>query len=215
MRAKWLCSILVIFAVACASHPDELAYEDLRTDLLHSDLPLFTDSENMWPQHFADDGSFGCVTRVAVGDWAFREKNSEEIVWYRIDNYGVFHCWALLGSSHERAELEAAEATPTFFVFLGEEAGQELWVAQIGVVPGSEYVLLARSPADGTIDAFDVLQRRCPSQDMRNAGPIDILFTQYCAVNNRTDLLRLARQMVHLPPVGTLSLAPSKTKKAQ
>lgn len=169
----------------------------------------------MWPRHFSEDGSFGCVTRVALGDWTFREQDSHEVVWYRIDNYGVFHCWALFGESYGREELDAVDMNPAFFVYLGEEAGRELWVAQIGVVPGSEYILLARSPAGGVIDEFDVLQTHCPPEYVRDAGKVSILVTRYCSVNDPADLERLGREMMQLPVLGKLSLEPNKSTQAQ
>lgn len=217
MRAKWLYTLLLVLTVSCASHPEKPRYAnpDLQTARLHSDLPLFTDVDDMWPRHFSEDGSFGCVTRIALGDWSFRERDSEEVVWFRIDNYGVFHCWALFGESYDREGLDTVDMKPAFFVFLGEEAGRELWVAQVGVVPGSEYVLLARSPADGVIDDFDVLQRRCPPEFLRDAGTLDTLITRYCAVNCPADLERLAREMMQLPVLGKLSLEPDKSTKAQ
>lgn len=217
MHARWLYILQVFLLVSCTSHPDETGYTnpDLQIERLHSDLPLFTDIDDMWPRHFSEDGSFGCVTRIALGDWVFREQGSDEIVWYKIDNYGVFHCWALFGKSYDREELSAVDMKPAFFVFLGEEAGRELWVAQIGVVPGSEYMLLARSPADGVIDDFDVLQMRCPQNYLRDVGALDILITRYCAVNDPAALEQLAREMIQLPVLGKLSLAPNKSEKAQ
>jgi hypothetical protein len=211
MRACWLYILLAVISVSCTSHPDEPGHgrSEMHSELIHSDLPLFTHGENMWPRHFYEGRSFGCTTRVALGDWTFREQDSDEVTWFRIDNYGVFHCWALLGESGEREELDATDLKPAFFVFLGEEAGRELWVAQIGVVPGSEYVLLARSPEGSVIEEFDVLQRRCPTKYLRDADTLDTLITRYCAVNDPADLRRLARAMIKLPALGRLSLAPN------
>lgn len=188
---------------------------ELHTEVIHSDLPLFRDGgDNMWPQPFYNDDSFGCVSRVAFGDWVLREPDGENSAWYRIENYGVFHCWALLGSTYERQQLDGAELKPTFFVFLGEidtPAGErELWAAQIGARPGSDYLLLARSPAEGLIDTFDVLQTRCPHGATRDAGSLDSLLTRYCALNTQGELMRLARQMAQLPAVGTLSRAKTR-----
>lgn len=189
----------------------------MHTEVIHSDLPLFRDSgENMWPQPFYDDDSFGCVSRVAFGDWVLREPDGEESAWYRVQNYGVFHCWALVGRTYERQQLDAAELKPTFFVLLGEvdteEGERELWAAQIGARPGSEYLLLARSPAEGLIQSFEVLQTRCPPGTTRDAGSLDIIITRYCALNSQAELVRLARQMVQLPAVGTLSLTPTSAE---
>jgi len=166
----------------------------------------------MWPQSFFNKKSFGCTSRVAFGDWLLSEHDGEESTWFRVANYGVFHCFALVASASERRALEDVELEPSFFVLLGTaEIGgneRELWAIQIGGRPGSEYILLSRSPKEGLIDSFEVLQSRCPSANVRDAGPIDILITRYCSLNTQAELLRLARQMVRMPAVGTLSLSP-------
>lgn len=218
MPVRRLSTLLAVFALSCASTPRQAgsADADVHADVIHSDLPLFRGGEHVWPQPFGDEDAFGCVSRVAFGDWVFRDQHGEDSVWYRVQNYGVFHCWALLGRSSERRQLEGADLKPAFFVFLGkaevEDDERELWVAQIGARPGSEYVLLARSPAEGPIEAFEVLQTRCPPSHVRDAGQLDILLTRYCALNTQADLVRLARQMAQLPAVGTLSLAPADSE---
>ena len=128
--------------------------------------------------------------------------------WERFSNYGVFHCAAILRAAHEREDLGKALWKYGFFVRLGRmRVGShrwELWAIQKGVVPGSEYVLLARDSEDhDLIKKFRVLQRRCPSGRLRSTQ-LGIWNTRYCPVNSRQELLALARNMMRLPPLGTI-----------
>jgi hypothetical protein len=187
--------------------------DEMADDLLHADLPIFgRGAGNEWPQHFYDDDSFGCTSRVAFGDWVFRKSGAEVedgVLWYRFSNYGVFHCWVNTFRASERSELDGADFYPSFFVFLGSTrvngSDIELWTVQIGARPGSDYLLLSRGPADGLIERFNVLQAACPRANVRDAGSLDILLTRYCAVNSRNELIRLARRMAQRPPLGTLA----------
>ena len=123
----------------------------MASDLLHSDLPIFGHgSDNEWPQHFYDDDSFGCASRIGFGDWVLQETSAEaegDLQWYRFSNYGVFHCWANTFRAYERERLDDADYHPSFFVFLGntsvDQSDIELWALQIGARPGSEYLLLS------------------------------------------------------------------------
>lgn len=224
MRAIALSALM--FAAALLDAPPVRSQEPFDTqiarDLVHSDLPLFDGDANMWPRPFYSDDSFGCVSRVAFGDWALREsgsENDEDAEWYSIQNYGTFHCFALVGKASLREDLEGSEVSPAFFVFLGTtqvaNAEMELWTLQIGTRPGSDYVLLARAPAEGAIRAFSVLQTRCPEASIRDAGALEILLTRYCAINTRAGLTRLARRMAHLPPLGTLSVVQDTEQQSE
>lgn len=192
--------------------------EEMESDLLHSDLPIFRRSgDNQWPQHYQDDDSFGCMSRVSFGDWAFRKHDSyveDETFWYRFSNYGAFHCFANIFRADERSQLDGADPRPSIFAFLGSTRVDgrdiELWAVQIGVMPGSEYLLLSRIPAEGAIEKFDVLQVACPRAGVRDGGLLDILLTRYCSVDSRSQLIRLARRMAHRPPLGTLTLVPTE-----
>ena len=180
-------------------------------DLIHSDLPLFDGGAyEMWPQSFSDpeSGEFGCMSGIAFGDWILRSADNagdEDADWYRISNYGAFHCFALVGEAGDRQGLQEAEARPSFFVNLGMSGGAELWAVQIGARPGSDYLLLSRQPAPGAISNFTVLQRQCPKRNVRDAGNISILITRYCAINSRAELRNLAGRMAKLEPLGTLT----------
>ena len=188
----------------------------MATDLLHSDLPIFGyGNDEEWPRPLNDGDSIGCISRVGYGDWVFRENDADVGVgaqWYRFSNYGVFHCWTKIFRAYEQRKLDYVDSHPSFFVSLGtiniDKRDIELWVIQIGARPGSEYLLLSRVPADGMIEKFDVLQTACPLANVRDAGSLDILRTRYCAVNSRSDLIRLARTMAMRPPIGTLSHVP-------
>jgi hypothetical protein len=213
MRASSLSTLLAVLALSCAAPAGQLreADSDVQSDILHSDLPLFNGGDDVWPRAFAEGDSFGCASRVAFGDWALRDRESAPTAWRRISNYGVFHCLAVVGKSADRARLEEAEARPAFFVFLGATAFDgrttELWALQVGARPGSDYLLLARAPAEGPIDRFDVLQSRCPAGAVRDAGAHSFVLTRYCVMNTKADLRALAGRMARLPAAGTLALA--------
>lgn len=207
---------ILVTALLFAPSANSQSVDEIADDLLHSDLPIFgRGGGNEWPQHFYDDESFGCASRVAFGDWIFRKRGAEDeddVLWYRFSNYGVFHCWANTVRADTRERLDGADFKPSFFVFLGSVRANgseiELWTVQIGGRPGSEYLLLSRDPADGLIEKFNVLQTACPRASVRDAGSLDILLTRYCAINSRSKLIRLARRMAQLPPRGSLTRMP-------
>lgn len=198
----------MIAAPAYAQSDNE---DESHADLVHSDLPLFVGgTSERWPQSFsnAETGEFGCASRVAFGDWILRaaaEPGDDEAVWRRFSNYGAFHCFALVSEADDREGLEEGEAKPSFFINLGMSGGVELWAAQIGARPGSDYLLLSRQPASGAISDFTVLQRQCPRRNLRDAGTVSILVTRYCAINSRAELRGLAKRMARLKPLGRLT----------
>ena len=217
MQQGRLIVFLAVFALLTAPFAGAQSQREERfaRDVIHSDLPLFSAATaEVWPRAFSGDDSFGCVSRASFGDWALRETDDEagEVSqWYRIRNYGAFHCFALLAKSDERQVLDGAEPRPMFFVLLGTvhtSGGEtEIWALQIGVRPGSEYLLLSRPPGQDPITAFDVLQAQCPRANVRDAGNLGILLTRYCVLNSRADFLRFARRMALRPRQGTLVLA--------
>ena len=201
------CLLLITLSVSCASQSDQEpnGLPDIHSELIHSDLPLFdANRENVWPQPFFSEDSVGCASRIRFGDWALLNQDGDLEDWYRFSNYGVLHCWALVGHAYEREELNDAASEPSLFIRLGTSIGRELWAIQIGARPGSDYILLSRAINDEGIAEFEVMQTKCPNANVRDAGSLDILLTRYCAINNRSDLMRLARRMVKLPPRGTL-----------
>ena len=217
MRVVGLPAATLVAALLFAPSVSGQSLDEMADDILHSDLPIFgRGGDNEWPQHFYDDDSFGCTSRVAFGDWVFRERGAEsdgDVQWYRFSNYGVFHCWANAFRAYERASLEGADFYPSFFAFLGSTSVDgsdiELWTVQIGARPGSQYLLLSRSPAEGLIETFTVLQTECPRANVRDGGSLDILLTRYCAVDSRSELVRLARRMAQRPALGTLTRVPA------
>lgn len=219
-----LVPVMLVSALLLAPPARSQTADEMRDDLLHSDLPFFGrgGAENVWPQHFADEDSFGCTSRVAFGDWVFRKRGAEDAEgeqWYRFGNYGVFHCWANTSRAYERSKLGGAESHPSFFVLLGKTTihgnDVELWTIQIGTRPGSDYVLLSRAPNKERIEEFTVLQAACPRENVRDGGSLDILSSRYCAIDSRADLIRLARRMAQRPPLGTLTLLPSDDQATQ
>ena len=183
--------------------------------LIHSDLPLYDFSwDDLWPRSFyAPDIIAGCESRVAFGDWQLAPNPANEFaedpLWYRISNSGVFHCAASIRTAFERGELDAGEFSRGFFARIGEgkRNGEtwELWVLQQGLVPGSDYLLLARKAnSDELIITFSVLQSRCAKAALIEADNFDIWNTSYCKINTRGELLAVARRMLKEPDYGTL-----------
>ena len=98
-----------------------------------------------------------------------------------------------------------------FFARIGEGRRDgrtfEIWVLQQGMIPGSEYTLLARNGGkDDLIRSFRVLQSRCPKSNLLKARNLDVWQTRYCKINDRHQLLRFARRMLREPDYGTLEL---------
>jgi hypothetical protein len=210
-----LLALVATFAMATAQ--SHYWHKPLADMIIHSDVPLFTDDyESIWPKHFSnDDGSFGCASRVAFGDWRVRRiDRPDEQSWYRFRNYGVFHCAAIVGSAEERSSLDSTSTRPSFFVYLGDTAGRsgllELWAVQLGARPGSDYVLLSRPKRGGLVTSFTLLQQECPRQVRRRGGSLEILLTDYCAINSREALIGLATAMAQREPLGSLQLVSDK-----
>lgn len=178
-----------------------------QAELLHSDLPLWRPGDGgVWPEAFTDPDSFGCSHRLKLGIWRFDARGEDEDgpIWYRLTNYGAMHCWMNVAEGSEHDTFGSSR--PSFLVELGSAGGRELWALQLGARPGSEYLLLARSPAEGPIDHFDVLQRNCARRQLRRGEPLDILITRYCNITTKAELVAIARRMTALPPLGRMRL---------
>lgn len=189
---------------------------ELHDELIHSDVPLYGYEDDLIPQHFSDDdGSFGCMSRVAMGDWTIRRHDAEddEPKWLRLSNYGVFHCAFVERGPSDRDMLDAGGYRYSFFVQIGKThaAGKpvELWVLQSGMQPGSDYLLLARAPSDGLIESFHVLQRRCSAANRREGPAMDVWGTGYCSINSRRNLIAMANAMAKEPPLAKLTFIAS------
>ena len=204
----------VLILATTPSRAEEMDDEaETHEEMLHSSLPLYDfDWEDFWPRGFADDEGFGCLSRVAFGDWRFDPNDAEEEdpQWYRFGNYGVFHCAAHFSTDWDRAELDNAPWEYGFFVKLGDTTVEaeviELWAIQEGTRPGSKYLLLARRPSEGIVVSFLMLQSKCPEDRLVEApsGSLDIWLTRYCRIEKRGELLSLAERMVRLPPLGEI-----------
>lgn len=215
---RWIISLLLVTAPVPAMAQDVTDADERPSDnLIHSDLPLYTfDWEEIWPQSFADGGSFGCLNRVRTGDWRLRhraDEDEDDSDWIRLENAGVFHCAIYFQQSPFRDELDQETPRPGFMVEIGEAERDgrtwELWAAQIGMRPGSDYMLLAKPnlEEEPVIESFTVLQRRCPEgAERRVEGNLDVWTNRYCAINSQDDLLALAKDMFELPPLGMLEL---------
>ena len=189
--------------------------EPVPTDLLHSDLPLFGTEDDVHPFSMNTKDSFGCASRIESGDWLYKEEDVDvdylgEERWYRIGNYGVFHCFAVVAEYYDRAELNPNDAKPSLFANLGEftinDRLVDLWALQIGGRPGSDYLLLM-SEADGDmVDQFDVLQVNCPQNRYRDRDGLDILAVGYCEINSQQEMTAFAARMAHQPPIAILQL---------
>ncbi|WP_271077016.1 hypothetical protein [Aurantiacibacter sp. MUD61] len=189
--------------------------ETFRSVEIRSDLPLYGfDHPEFWPRSYIpEDAVAGCATRVRFGDWQFTPNPANEfgdVWWLRVVNYGTFHCTAIFRKEYDRALLHEVQTEIGFFARIGEVdrdgAITELWVIQNGAMSGSNYTLLSRLPSDGVAENFSVLQQRCPDGAMRvYEGDLDIISTDYCAINTREDLLTLAIEMLDLPPLGVMA----------
>jgi hypothetical protein len=140
----WLAALLLLPFPAQADEPAELIAERIQ-----SSLPLYNfEWEDFWPRGFTQDGDQGCMSAVAFGDWRFVPAEiggSHAEHWERYDNFGVFHCAAIIRTARERAALgdsEEAQRVHGWFVRLGKvrlgSAEWELWAVQKGAIPGSE-----------------------------------------------------------------------------
>ena len=209
-RFGWALAFALFAATGSASATNNEDEEpELFTDYIHSDLPLWgAASENLWPEHFFnDDGSFGCSSRVALGDWKL-DRGEDDAEWWRLRNFGAFHCALIETRANAREDLSNGRYRYSFIIKIGETKIEkrvlELWVLQSGTLPGSEYTLLLREPAEGAVTSFRLLQRKCPSGRMRTGPSMDTWRTTYCAINSKTELTSLAKHMARLSPLGTL-----------
>lgn len=181
--------------------------------LLRADLPLWTDSgdPDLFPQHFFDGDSFGCVSNVPFGDYRFIEMGEEEPSrWWRLANYGVFHCALILSRAAEQRGLDHGFNDYAWLIVLGEAETAtgvvQLLALQEGVRGGSTYTLLSRPKGDDLLHPpISVLDPACPRGSVRRApDDLDIWITSYCVVTSQSDLRRIARTAVRRPPAAVL-----------
>lgn len=200
---------LQLFLFAMLGFAETGSDVDVYDDLIHSDVPLWGyDSPDVWPKHLGGD-EIGCAYNMKMGDWKYK-KTDEYDMWFRLQNYGVFHCYFVVAEAIELEDLVANSARYSYLIDLGEvnhNVGKtRLWALQIGGRPGSDYILLSSNYAgDGLIVSFNVLQRQCPKKNVRQGPSLDILLTRYCAINSQKELVQLAKAMYKLPPLAVLN----------
>ena len=183
---------------------------------VHADLPLWIETENLYPRSFTDDDSFGCSGPVKFGNWklTYRSETNEpdadapDVEWLKIYNYGVFHCAYGFQWSYELKDLETTSAKLGHFVELGlvdtPSGKMDLWAMQSGFSPGSDYIFVTRPNNSNPNTPYEVLDIQCPKKYIRAAGNIDIFRTDYCSINNKRSMRRFAKRMAKLPPIGKL-----------
>jgi hypothetical protein len=181
---------------------------------VHSDLPLFDGRHGeLWPRGFVEKDSWGCTSKIAFGDWKYVEPKGDGsdplVKWLRLRNYGVFHCAVIEEWAEDRQDLGRRGFEYSWFVELGKakRGGSpiEIWTLQSGVRPGSDYILLSRTPAPGLIKSFNVLAVDCPRANRRGGERVDVWRTDYCAINSVTALKNFAKMMTRQPVVATLT----------
>jgi len=209
---KLLLTCLALAAFNLSHATDKSIYEDI----IHSDLPLWSNGDNVWPQQFSNENEFGCISPTKLGDWRFKTSD-DEYIWYRFQNYGVFHCWLNISEAYEQDHLNLANSQPSFFINLTdvdyEFTNYTIWTIQMGARPGSSYLFLARE-SDAKLDApYLILQRKCPRRNVRSGPNLSILLTDYCSINSQKDLIRLAKNMLKRPPLGRLEYIEQKNNK--
>ncbi len=183
---------------------------------VHADLPLWTSFENLWPRSFSDDDGFGCSGPVKFGEWKLTYYTEAEEVgaytpdpdWLKIHNYGVFHCAYGFTWSYDLKGLETESAKLGHMVELGfvdtQNGKRKLWMIQTGFRPGSDYIFLTRLEDSETDTPFNVLDMKCPKKHVRKTENIDIFLTDYCSINDKRSMYRLAKRMATRPPIGIL-----------
>lgn len=203
---------LMLAAPAVGAQTDAEDEEEFSDELIHSDVPLYGGEDGLVPEHFTDGDSFGCMSRVALGDWSLKRSDTPEDddpEWLRLLNYGVFHCAIVESKAYSRDELGTSGYRYSFFVKVGatnvDGKPIELWVLQSGTRPGSDYLLLARPAANESIKAFDLLQSECPAANRRRGPEMDIWSSDYCAINSQRELLALAKEMAKRRPLAKLT----------
>ena len=179
--------------------------------MLRADLPLWTgaEGEELYPMHFSDGDSFGCSSNVQFGDYREVYANDpEHETWWRIGNYGVFHCGLLFSQASERTGLDFGFRDHAWTIVLDKVRtpyGElELLALQIGARGGSTYLLLSRFTAGGVTATMNVLDPVCPRGATRQRPHFDSWRTDYCAVASQSALRRIARAAARRPPVSVL-----------
>ncbi len=180
---------------------------------LRSDLPLWHDdqgAEDIYPQYFFDEDTFGCVHLIRPGLYTFTPRDAEHYpeVW-RLQNYGVFHCAMVYGLGDTVDEAASSFMDHAWIVKLGEvrqdEGTVRLLALQIGVRQGSEYVLLVHRVDDNSAPSMDVLDAPCPANARRDQARIDLWRADNCVISSQDMLRTMAREALGRATLGQLT----------
>ncbi len=177
---------------------------------LRSGLPLWNNDHGVdetYPKNFIEDDGFGCSSNLNFGDYRALRPDGEPDVFWRISNYGVFHCALILRQASDRENLAEARFEYMWIIPLGEVTrdGQrrELLAFQIGIAGGSEYLLLSR-PKGSLQGPFELLEPTCPRGAEFREASLDIWHTAYCVVESQGALKRIAFAAARRSIAGTL-----------
>lgn len=212
MSLRWAL-VAIMLASSCATSEDVADQSFDRVDLLlRSDLPLWLDyqDQSISPRSFQDETGFGCLSEWQMGDWklTYTAKNAwytPTPIWWRVNMHGIIHCGASFQQGSDRGG-NAGGVRAGFMVKLGVDAatGLELWAWEIGVRPGSEYMLLATS-GDEKQKRFRVLDTDCNGGEIRRADPtLSTWRTDYCNVPTQDVMRSIAKAAAARPPLGEL-----------
>jgi len=211
LKRSVLVAALLLAACATPGEPDD---EDSSSFdfLLHSDLPLWLDyqDQTMSPRHFADDDSLGCLSDLPFGDWKLTYQANDQgyqpdTTWWRVTNYGVIHCGAFFQTGDSRGANDEG-IRPGFAIDLGvaSDTGLALWVWEIGLRPGSHYLLLGK-PKEGDGSYFVVLDPDCSAGEIRKADfMLSSWRTEYCNVPSQDAMRAIALAAAVRPAIGRL-----------
>ncbi len=196
----------LVLALALMTGPTAASAQDL-----HADMPLWTyddSGDELFPTRFSDDESFGCSNIIDPGFYRLdAQDDPDAVMFWRITNYGVFHCALTFGIAYEQEEANKTFEGPAWIVKLGDdtvdEAEVELLALQIGIVDGSRYILLRRPKNE--MHGLEVLAHRCLRGLERRVAQIDIWRQDSCIVRSKADLRRVAREANRRPPHGRLA----------
>lgn len=178
---------------------------------LHADTPLWTyddSGDELFPTRFSDDESFGCSNIIDPGFYRLEVQDDlDAAMFWRITNYGAFHCALTFGVAYEQEAAHEAFEGPAWIIRLGDdtvgEAAVELLALQVGIADGSRYILLRRPKNE--MQGLEVLAHRCLRGLERRVAQIDIWRQDSCIVGSKADLRRIARDANRRPPHGRLA----------
>lgn len=160
------------------------------------------------PRTLYDEESFGCITNIELGDYRLIPAgDAEPAAWWRLENYGVFHCALLLSEADAQSNLRSGFRDYAWVIVLDEVSTPtgdlELLALQIGARTGSSYRLLSRLKGVAPRGRFSLLDPECPRGATRQRE-LDIWRTDYCLVADQRTLRRIARAAFRRPPLGVL-----------